>query len=289
MTAPPQLNSDALFAYVSWGTVANLSVILGPHVAWDSVLSSCAKSYSSCESLGFFEESITDTSDQPDWDNTAESIVVINNPSFTVPSTHLTNIGLGNRTFIVSDVAQFTLHTSLVASLQGSGGIDVTGNMQFERDINQGIYYQLANKASLPVIVQNIAHALTNSLRVLSNQYVEGTALADEVFIHVQWPWLILPLIMMLLAVAFLSLTVWQSHCSRVPYWRSSVLAVMEHGVNTYHPEGLNDDRTSGMSSVLGKGAGNETAGDLEVWAEGVTVRLRGRGPMGTAFGLTVT
>jgi hypothetical protein len=93
---------------------------------------------------------------------------------------------------------------------------------------------------------------------------------------------------MVLLAIVFFGLTVWQSHRSGVPSWRSSTLAVMGHGLNAYMLENSGIKRTSRRSDVIEAAGGKERVGDLDVWAEEVEVLLRRRGAWGKGFGLTV-
>jgi len=135
----------------------------------------------------------------------------------------------------------------------------------------------------------NIAHALTNAMRVSSGQQVQGEVHIEEAHIQVQWLWLIYPLVMLILGAIFLALTVWRTRKSGVPSWRSSVLAVMEHGVNTSLYEEIGSSRLSGVDGDPAAVVGKETVSDLEVWAEDISVRLRRRGLWNRGYGLSVT
>jgi hypothetical protein len=287
---PP--SSNALDAYQSTGTILNMSIItggtseaVGEQTAWDCVLIFCAKSYEASENLGFFNENVVDVYDKPSW--TGNTALLDASFTFEVPPTHLTTIGDWNRTFSINNIALATLQDSLPSSLEGEGGITVTGTMVFTSDIAQAFYYNGLN--NVPRTIANIADSLTNAMRMISHQQVNGTAEMIEVYIHVQWLWLLLPLIMVLLAVVFFGLTVWQSDRSGVPSWRSSALAVMGHGLNAYMLEDSGIKRYSRRSDVIEAAVGKERSGDLDVWAEEVEVLLRRRGDWGKGFGLTVT
>ena len=286
---PP--SSSALDVYQSVGTIVNISVITGgtlevagEQTAWDCVLIFCAKSYEAGENLGFFNETVVDVYDKPSWRGNTTWLDELF--TFDVPSTHLTTIGDWSRTFSVNNTALGTLQDSLLSTLGGAGGISVTGTMDFTTNIAQAFYYNGLD--NVPGTIANIADSLTNAMRAISHQQVKGTAEIIEVYIHVEWLWLLLPLIMVLLAIVFFGLTVWQSHRSGVPSWRSSVLAVMGHGLNAYMLEDGGTKRSSRRSDVIEAAGGKERIGDLDVWAEEVEVLLRRRGAWGKGFGLTV-
>jgi len=292
---PLHLNSDVLSAYQSAGTITNISVVTGidpsrpwTQTAWDCVLSFCAKSYNATESLNFFDETLLEV-----FDELKSTILPVDKPiyaetiTFNVPSTHLTTIGNRNRTFFIKTTALQALQDSLGETLVGKSEQNAVGQFEFSSGIAQGFYYN--GVENVVMTVNNIADALTDAMRMSSGHYVQGSARVMKVHIHVQWWWLILPLVMVILGAIFLSLTVWQTQRSGVPSWRSSVLAVMQHGANTHVHEGSGGVRLSGSDGGMVATVGEEKVSDLEVWAEGVWVRLRRRGLLGKSFGLTVT
>ena len=107
--------------------------------AWDCVLSFCAKSYSSSEHLGFFNEMITDVFDEPNWTTLGD---LNSNHSFNVPPTHLTTISNQSRAFAIDKTALFTLQNPLGSTLVGGGGQTSGDIVQFTSDIAQGFYYR---------------------------------------------------------------------------------------------------------------------------------------------------
>lgn len=289
------LNSNDLSIYQSAGTIANISLIFGGdpstpwnHTAWDCVLSFCAKSYNASDSLGFFNETTLDV-----FDDLRSTIHPVGMPTykdtitFNVPSEHLATIGDSNRTFSVNTTALQGLQNSLGQTLLGETGSNVVGQFASTSGIAQGFDFNGVGNAVRTVA--NIADALTNAMRLSSGQQVKGAALVMQAHIQVQWLWLILPLVMVILAATFLALTVWRTHKSDVPSWRSSVLAVMEHGINTSLHEASGSGPFNGIDDVLATAADKEKVSDLEVWADDVSVRLRRRGLEGNGLGLTVS
>ena len=88
--------------------------------------------------------------------------------------------------------------------MNGAGGVSVSGFLDFISNIAQAFYYN--GRENVPRTIANIADSLTNAMRVISQQQVKGTAEIFEVYIHVQWLWLLLPLVTVLLAVVFFGL-----------------------------------------------------------------------------------
>ena len=118
--------------------------------------------------------------------------------------------------------------------------------------------------------------AVSNAMRTISGDVAVGTASKTISHIHVRWPWLLLPLFMIVLASVLLVLTVWQSRRWNIPSWRSSALAVMEHGVHRSQ-ERLNNRAI--MAEV-------ENLSDLGAWAQEVKVGLKKTGRYGLDIGL---
>lgn len=293
------LNSETLAPYVSVASIANISVIAsakeGPH-AYDCVLSFCAKSYKATETFNVFEETTLDVFDKlkptishkkrPEYNETI---------TFDLPSTHLTTIGSRNRTFSINPNALWALQASVGVTLIGDCGTNVVGQYDFSTGIAQGFY--LAGTDNVVRTIGNIADALTNAIRMNSGQFVQGSSSVVKTHIHVQWWWLGLPLVLVLLGIGFLGVTAWKTWKSNVPSWRMSALAVMEHGVNssfTRHGGGGEENGgverrlTYGSDGEITAAAGKEKISELEGWAEDVAVRLRRRGLRGREYGLTV-
>ena len=71
---------------------------------------------------------------------------------------------------------------------------------------------------------------IVRSLRTTSNipNGWEGTAYASVLYFDLQWAWLVVPMLAIILAFIFLLLTISQSHRYQIPAWKSSQVAAMQ-------------------------------------------------------------
>ena len=105
----------------------------------------------------------------------------------------------------------------------------------------------------------------TCSLRTSSGfpEYQTGTAYTTEVYFHVSWAWLTVPILSVAVTLIFLLLTIQRTRQSSIPAWRSSPLAMLQ-ALDPSIRVNLGGDgmaTNSEMEGLLGK--------------EGVYVRLR--------------
>ncbi|KAJ9656522.1 hypothetical protein H2198_004871 [Neophaeococcomyces mojaviensis] len=117
--------------------------------------------------------------------------------------------------------------------------------------ISQLTWLQFQRPHSLQLI-QEIDEASRGALGSFNN----------ETFIKIQWPWITLPVIVVLSANILLAIMIVQSRRKRAPIWKSSVLALLFHGLQ---PSRIN--------------TGNEPMSflsELELLAEQKKVRLVG-------------
>ncbi|KAI6087467.1 hypothetical protein F4821DRAFT_277688 [Hypoxylon rubiginosum] len=103
-------------------------------------------------------------------------------------------------------------------------------------DSNFGMVISLDNMAvDIGDIASNIAEAVNGMITshdIIQNpylQYIEGTAYYEEVYIHVRWGWLVLPVLEMAITSVFLAITIWLSRDQ--PIFKSSILPYLAHGL----------------------------------------------------------
>lgn len=79
----------------------------------------------------------------------------------------------------------------------------------------------------------NVARTFTNVARAASNgtDLIHGVAYGTETFVEIRWAWFSLPLLLLLLGLFFLVAVILQSRASGVQIWKTSVLAVLMHGL----------------------------------------------------------
>lgn len=96
---------------------------------------------------------------------------------------------------------------------------------------NTGTYKRIAN-VGFERTLSNMAASLTKLGLDKSNSGVKGIMFRDEVFVSVQWPWLILPALLVIIGTIFLTVTIVASKKGNTPLWKSSVLALLYHGLD---------------------------------------------------------
>lgn len=87
--------------------------------------------------------------------------------------------------------------------------------------------------ATLETVTQHfddIAKAVTNRMRDLDGSRIQGDVLRTSICIRIEWQWLILPVVVQLLAIAFFLLGLWQTSQARIPVWKSSSLPLLFYG-----------------------------------------------------------
>lgn len=143
-------------------------------------------------------------------------------------------IGQHNRSFVVSGSSQgpYKIHKTLGESRSSN-----TVGSQSTRSLRQRI--------------ESIANALTNYGLQTTNDTIRGYAYTEESYVRVRWQWLILPALLELVSVVLLILTIIYSRREDVPLWKSSILALMYHGVEGLRgQETLATERLSGMELI---------------------------------------
>lgn len=99
-----------------------------------------------------------------------------------------------------------------------------------------------------PKMVERVAASLTTHLRSeTAMTAVEGHAASDKTFVHVIWPWLILPAILVFCAALFLIFCVLFSAQEDALVWKSSPLALLFHGLHGWEERELKYSRLRSM------------------------------------------
>ncbi|CAG8237272.1 unnamed protein product [Penicillium salamii] len=96
----------------------------------------------------------------------------------------------------------------------------------------RGVWLDTINQVlalGLDVTVSRVADSMTKALLQNSNVTIPGSSYANQVMVRVQWAWMILPTLLVILGNVFL---VWTTCASRKKsIWKSSVLAFLFHGL----------------------------------------------------------
>ena len=111
------------------------------------------------------------------------------------------------------------------------------------RGSSTGLTADLLMKGNLSRIVENIAWSVTEQIRTGPNSTVtNGTAYESETYIHVNWPWITLPVLVVIGAGTLLAFTVIINAQRRAALWKSSNLAVLLHSVEGSETPASSDD-----------------------------------------------
>ncbi len=254
--------------------------------AADCLLSYCAKAYTAQVVQGQFSENVTAIVDLPQWEGRLDHLNADPYIHFSVSQEEMPLLPANfNRTFSLGSKIYYHLQTQYDSYFHTESSMQGDGLITFRSDVDAGFFWN--GPHAINETMANVAIAMTNAIRGLSDLRYEGTASTMKSFIQVSWLWLLLPLIMLILAIAFLALTMRQSHVADVPHWRNSALAVMEHGLDTIDfDEGRQGRDAQTVKNAFEMASGKEETSVLDKWADQARVRLRRRGERGEGFGL---
>ncbi|KAL8865305.1 MAG: hypothetical protein Q9174_006958, partial [Haloplaca sp. 1 TL-2023] len=110
--------------------------------------------------------------------------------------------------------------------MDSSVGVNQTSN-----DIVQAIQSSIyEDPPRLNALMDNLAVSMTNGLRNTSNMpaVATGVVTSFEVYIQIQWGWMVVPIATVMLSLVFLILTMYLSRYNGIPAWKSSVLAALQ-------------------------------------------------------------
>ena len=79
--------------------------------------------------------------------------------------------------------------------------------------------------------MDNMAASLNKLGLTHSSHKISGTVHTSEVFVSVQWPWISLPALLVVIGTVFSLATMYVSQRSQLPLWKSSALAPFYHGL----------------------------------------------------------
>lgn len=74
---------------------------------------------------------------------------------------------------------------------------------------------------------------MTNAMRASGGSVpVLGTAYEMSTYVHIQWGWITLPAIVVLMTGTFLAAAMFKSRSTKTKLWKSSALAMLFHGLD---------------------------------------------------------
>ncbi|KAK1977881.1 hypothetical protein LZ30DRAFT_600329 [Colletotrichum cereale] len=117
-----------------------------------------------------------------------------------------------------------------------------SGETFFDTDIVQAFYWNYYEyPTGIDMLMNDLATSVTISFRSFNGTNVNGTAHTVESYIHVEWSFLAVPLLAILLAIIFLGGVIYQTYSHKAKLWKSSVLATLVHGLDRSARDRLED------------------------------------------------
>ena len=110
----------------------------------------------------------------------------------------------------------------------------------FPNDVTQAIWRHLKEQPlTLDAMFQNIEQSMTRAIRTQPSTSIihQGHAMVQQSIIRVQWPWIALPVAMLILVLLFLVIAAMRTRLAGLEPWKESSLAVLFHGLRQDNKE----------------------------------------------------
>ncbi|KAK8123125.1 hypothetical protein PG984_011795 [Apiospora sp. TS-2023a] len=123
-----------------------------------------------------------------------------------------------------------------------------------ESDIGPIISQTLHNSADLSATFAGAATSMSNWIRDNTDGSRAGEQKEWVLHIRVRWPYVTLPLLVVLLGCAFVFLSMWETRRLRLPAWKTDVLATLTHSLDSGTREELRAAALQGRAQERAKG-----------------------------------
>lgn len=156
-------------------------------------------------------------------------------------------------------LSRLAMSNSLSPLLQGKGSLFVSNRPSWKPETLEAVYGTQGNYTDIASVFESLASSLTLQARSkASSTAVTGTTWTVQSFVHVRWPWMIMPGMLVVLSGFFLLITI--LHTRNQYIWKSSPLALLFSGLTVDASSPLKADPTlKGME---------DTSRRMDVWLE---------------------
>lgn len=171
-------------------------------------------------------------------------------------------------TYNVNWLSRLAVANSLSSLLTGQGSLFASYRPSWSSDAIEAFYGINGNHTDINSVFTSLSYSLSlNARSQICTATVNGTAWTVVSYVHVRWPWLILPGALVLLSLIFLVIII--LHTRNQYIWKSSPLALLFSDLSIDEDTPLRQDPTlKGME---------DTSRNMEVWLEttkeGVTLK----------------
>ncbi|KAJ5716203.1 hypothetical protein N7493_008114 [Penicillium malachiteum] len=157
------------------------------------------------------------------------------------------NRGIESLPFIGSTTMSWSMDSGSSTWTSGlaSGGLVpvASSNENFDR----------ISELGLGVVAPRVAESLTKTNLQGSNiTNIPGMVYTNELIVRVQWPWMILPTLLVVLGIMFFAYTMYASR--QKIFWKSSMLALLFHGLDDETNVNRDECTTVSMMEKLAEG-----------------------------------
>lgn len=160
-------------------------------------------------------------------------------PTHGAPVT-LTNTTVANKTSAWVNASEFAFQMPAISNLGNYVQGDAASRLVIHQDPSTEHPQDEEPDPTIVKFVKNgledttskIASSFTRSAMAHSNTTANGTVLSAKVYVSVNWLWIILPAALVVLSVVFLLLTILTNKRQRLRLWKTSLLAVLFHGLD---------------------------------------------------------
>lgn len=242
--------------------------------ATECALYFCVETYESVVREGEFSESRTSISaasnTSSSWTDATDNFALtpdvcwVNGTRYEKPYTNTTE----NCVYTVNWLSRLALSNSLSPLLHGKGSLFISNRPSWSPATIEAIYGTQGNITDLSSLFTSLASSLTLHARSkVCTATVPGVTWSLQSFVHVRWPWMVLPGALVVLSSVFLVITI--LHTRNQYIWKSSPLALLFSDLAVDAAVPLRSDPTlKGME---------DTSRKMEVWletsAEGVRLK----------------
>jgi hypothetical protein len=162
-------------------------------------------------------------------------------------------------TYPINWISRLAMVNSLTPLLNGSGVFFMSNRVSWSSDTARALYGQQGNLTDISTIFTSLTSALTTHARTqVCKASIKGMTWTVESFVSVRWPWMILPIALVVMTIVFLVVTVIKTRNQYI--WKSSPLALLFSDLAVEAPHSFQTNPSlSGMEDVSRK---------MKVWLE---------------------